>query len=325
MSKRFRAVAFGLVLALAAVATGWQTPGSAAVKTFKVNDPLFGRQWGLRRVGAPAAWQTTQGAGMTIAIVDTGVDRRHEDLAANFLIKKQYDAINNDFDAADLHGHGTSVAGVAAAVGNNRKGVTGVAPKAKIMPVRAFGALEGAAPEDVSDAVRWAADNGANVINLSLGAALPIDPFLTDLQEVSLIYAAIQGSLVVAAAGNSTSPFCSTPAFNPAVLCVGASDEYDRLADFSSYGLRLDVVAPGTSILSTDRFGFYTASQGTSVAAPIVSGVGALLMSMGASNVLAAQIIRSTAKDLGVPGYDVTYGFGRLDAKAAVEMCKQIC
>ena len=214
---------------------------------------------------------------------------------------------------------------MAAAVTNNRKGIAGAAPKAKIMPVRAFGAISGADPADVADGVMWAADNGADVINLSLGAAIPVDPFVTDLQEVSLLYATAQGALVVAAAGNANQPFCSTPAFNPAVLCVGASDELDRLADFSNYFLRLDVVAPGTSILSTERFGYYSASQGTSVAAPFVAGVGALLMSMGASNFQAAQIIRSSAKDLGLPGYDNTYGFGRLDAKAAVELCKQVC
>lgn len=325
--KRLKAVGFGLVISVMAV--GWPSPALAAVK---VNDPMFNRQWGLRRIGAPDAWQTTQGAGMIIAIVDTGVDRRHEDLAANFLVKKQYDAINNDFDAADLHGHGTFVAGIAAAVMNNRKGIAGTAPKAKIMPVRAFGALEGAAAEDVADGVMWATDNGADVINLSLGnPLLPVDPLLTDLQELSMLYATAQGSLVVAAAGNEALPYCTTPSFNPAVLCVGASDQFDQLAGFgrpraaSNYGVRLDVVAPGKSILSTDRYGFYTASQGTSAAAPFVAGVGALLMSMGASNLLAAQIIRTSAKDLGLPGYDNTYGFGRLDAKAAVELCKQIC
>lgn len=321
-SKSARTIGCGLVLALMAVATGWPTPAVAASAP---NDPLFKQQWGLRRIGAPTAWTTAQGAGITIAIVDTGVDKTHEDLKGNFLPAKQYDAINDDFDAADLHGHGTSVAGAAAAVTNNRKGIAGVAPKAKIMAVRAFGALEGANPADVADGVMWAADNGAQVINLSLGAAIPVDPFVTDLQEVSLLYAAAQGSLVVAAAGNASQPFCSTPAFNPAVLCVGASDELDRLADFSNYFLGLDVVAPGVSIITTDKFGLYSSSQGTSLASPYVAGVGALLMSMGASNLQAAQIIRASAKDLGLPGYDNTYGFGRLDAKAAVDLCKEVC
>ncbi len=320
--KRMKAVGCGLAIVLTMAAAAWPSPAVAA--TFP-NDPLFKQQWGLRRIGIQSAWKVTQGAGTTIAIIDTGVDRRHEDLGPNFLRGKQYDAINDDFDAADLHGHGTSVAGVAAAAANNKKGIAGTAPKAKIMAVRAFGALEGADPANVADGIMWATDNGADVINLSLGAAIPVDPFLTDLQEISLAYAAAQGSLVVAAAGNAAAPFCSTPAFNPFVLCVGASTELDTLAPFSNYFLRLDVVAPGTGIISTNRFGFYNATQGTSVAAPYVAGVGALLMSMGATNLQAASIIRATAKDLGLPGYDITYGFGRLDAKAAVEMCQQVC
>ena len=105
---------------------------------------------------------------------------------------------------------------------------------------------------------------------------------------------------------------------------MGASDEYDRLASFSNYGARLDVVAPGVDILSTARFGYQSAS-GTSAAAPFVSGLAAQLMAMGANNVLAGLIIRYTAKDLGLPGYDITYGFGRIDALAAVQLCKQIC
>lgn len=325
--KRLKAVGFGLVLSI--VAVGWPSPALAAVK---VNDPMFNRQWGLRRIGAPDAWQTTQGAGMTIAILDSGVEGRHEDLKANFLAKKQYDSINKDFDAADLNGHGTYVAGIAAAVTNNRKGIAGTAPKAKIMPVRVFSALEQGSLADVAPGVMWAADNGANVINMSLGnPTFPVDPLLTDLVEISMLYAAAQGVLLVAASGNEALPYCTTPSFNPAVLCVGASDQFDQLAGFgrpgagSNYGVRLDVVAPGKSILSTSRFGFYEANQGTSAAAPFVAGVGALLMSMGASNLLAGQIIRASAKDLGLPGYDNTYGFGRLDAKAAVEMCKEIC
>lgn len=327
--KHLKAVGFGLVFSIVAVA--WPSPALAAVK---VNDPMFNRQWGLRRIGAPDAWQTTQGAGATIAVVDTGVYGRHEDLAANFLPKKQYDAINDDSDATDLGatGHGTYVSGVAAAVGNNRKGISGVAPKAKLMAIRASSALAGYRGADVADGVMWAADHGANVINLSLGnPMLPVDVFLDDLLELAVIYATVQGALVVVAAGNEALPYCTSPSFNPAVLCVGASDQFDQLAGFgrpgagSNYGVRLDLLAPGKSILSTDRFGFYTANQGTSAAAPFVAGVGALLMSMGASNLLAAQIIRGTAKDLGLPGYDITYGFGRLDAKAAVDLCKQIC
>ena len=331
-SRRLRAVGCALVLALAAVAVGWPAPASAA--GLKVNDPMFNRQWGLRRIGAPEAWKTTQGQGTIIAIVDTGVNSRHEDLGANFLKSKQYDAINDDFDATDLQGHGTSVAGVAAAVTNNRKGIAGAAPKAKIMAIRASSAITGFREADVADGIMWAADNGANVINLSLGGGgLVVGGVVIEPGEIEFatLYATARGALVVAAAGNGGAdkqgdPICSFPAASPAVLCVGASDELDRLADFSNYFLRLDVVAPGTGILSTEeKFGYYATYRGTSVAAPFVAGVGALLMSMGASNIQAAQIIRASAKDLGLPGYDNTYGFGRLDAKAAVEMCKQFC
>jgi subtilisin family serine protease len=133
------------------------------------------------------------------------------------------------------------------------------------------------------------------------------------------------GALVIASAGNSSTPICGFPAANPAVLCVGASDGLDGIADFSNYGVRLDVVAPGVGLWTTERAGLYTSFNGTSAAAPVVSGVAALLMSMGATNIQAAQIIRLTAKDLGLPGYDITYGFGRVDAKAAVDLCAQIC
>ncbi len=327
-SKPLVRLGCALVLCLVAATAGWPAAAVGAVKAVKVNDPLYNRQWGLKRIGAQEAWKTTQGAGTTIAVVDTGVDRTHEDLKANVLLSKQFDSINDDFDALDLCPatvcHGTAVAGIAAAVANNRKGIAGTAPKAKIMAVRAFGSTELASAVDVTDGINWAADNGADVINLSLGSAagLPVSGYPPE--EVAILYATVQGALVVAAAGNDASPLCTAPAFNPAALCVGASDELDRIADFSNYGARLDVVAPGQSILTTTKFG-YQAFPGTSAATPFVAGVGALLMSMGASNLLAAQIIRATAKDLGLPGYDITYGFGRLDAKAAVALCTQIC
>lgn len=313
----------GCLLAVAIVVGAVWSP-SAGAAAFP-NDPGYARQWFLRRIGVQEAWKTTKGKGVNIAIVDTGIDYRHPDLRANILLKRQYDSINNDFDATDLQGHGTSVAGVAAAVANNKQGVAGVAPEAKLMAVRAFSALEGAAIEDVGESVMWAADNGANVINLSLGGSTPLMATGNPGYDLSFPYAVAKGALVIAAAGNSADPFCGNPANTPAVLCVGATDSLDRLAGFSNYGLRLDVVAPGQGIYTTASPFGYSSSQGTSVASPVVAGLGALLMSMGANNVLAAVIIRASAKDLGLPGYDLTYGWGRVDAKAAVELCKQIC
>ncbi len=189
------------------------------------------------------------------------------------------------------------------------------------MPIRACSRVGGQEcdPDAVGEAIMWAADHGAHVINMSLGGlAWPA-------QEAAVAYAFARGVLVVASAGNSTSPFCGFPAANPEAICVGASDQLDRLASFSSYAVRLDVVAPGVGIRTTARPFGYTNASGTSLSAPFVSGLGALLMSMGANNVLAGLIIRSSAKDLGLPGYDITYGWGRIDADAAVDMCKQLC
>lgn len=315
--QRARLISCFLATALGAVALAWPTPAMAAP-----NDPYYSRQWHHARIGTPTAWKTTTGKGITIAIVDTGVERRHEDLARN-MSRAQYDSVNNDNRADDLQGHGTAVAGAAAAVMNNRRGLVGVAPSAKIMAVRAFSAKAGADPDDVSGGIMWAADHGADVINLSLGTS-STSPLNVAVDIAPVTYAVAQGSLVIAAAGNSSEPQCFTPAISPGALCVGATDNRDALARFSNYGVRLDIVAPGVGIWTTNR-SFYGPSNGTSLASPIVAGVGALLMSMGANNILAAAILRASAKDLGLPGYDLTYGFGRLDAKAAVALCKQIC
>jgi subtilisin family serine protease len=330
-----------IITALAFVAVA--APASAGTP----NDPLYPRQWHLKRIGAPAAWTTAKGVGVTIAIVDTGVNVNHEDLRDR-ISPVRFDAIDGGTNVSDKNGHGTASAGVAAATLGNARGVVGVAPKARIMPIRVFDPNdpEGTAKDaDTAEGVMFAADHGADVINLSLGGGLdprrfglPASPVgalpVPGQSEIATTYATALGSLVVASASNDSQPFCQFPAMNPAVLCVGASDQLDGIAWFSNYGVRLDVVAPGTSIWTTgapygagstlaDRA--YQAPSGTSEAAPIVAGIGALLMSMGANNILAATIIRLSAKDLGTPGYDLTYGFGRVDAAAAVAMCKQLC
>jgi thermitase len=312
-------------MAVATVALGWPTPAMAATP----NDPFYARQWYLRRIGVPDAWKTTQGKGVTIAIIDTGVDRQHEDLKAQ-LVKAQYDSVSGDNFAQDSAGHGTLAAGVAAAATNNKLGIAGVAPKAKIMAVRAFplfNEAEGTSGAAVLDAIMWATDNGANVINLSLSALVPGEDTV-----LGVTYAIANGVLVVASAGNTGLPLCRFPGGHPGAVCVGASDQLDGIASFSNYGLGLDVVAPGTAIWSTGAMhgagattGKYSAPNGTSFAAPMVAGVGALLMGMGADNITASMILRLSSKDLGLPGYDLTYGFGRVDAREAVAMCKELC
>ena len=320
MSKRFRVLGLCMAVLLTAIGGAWPAASSAAPAGLKPNDPYYGRQWYLKRIGVPSAWKHTQGKGIVVAVIDTGVDARHADLKKNLL--KGTDALNNDSDPTDPQGHGTSVSGIIAAVTNNKIGVAGIAPQAKILPIRACSAVgENTCDVDATtNAILYAVQQGADVINMSLGGTLPWPP-----QEAAILAATAAGSLLVASAGNETTPACGFPAANPAAICVGASDGLDGIAVFSNYGVRLDVVAPGVGLWTTERAGLYTSFQGTSAAAPVVSGVAALLMSMGAPNVLAAQIMRATAKDLGLPGYDLTYGFGRIDAKAAVELCAQIC
>jgi thermitase len=313
-----------LVGALAAIAIVSVTLGlaTAAGASTAPNDPYYPRQWGLTRINGPAAWSFGTGKGIVVADIDTGVDYRNGDIRPNLVPGYGHDFLSNDNDPMDPNGHGTMTAGVIGAVTNNRMGVAGVAPNVKIMSLRAC-SLAGEETCDtnaIANAISYAVAHGANVINMSLGGIAP------GPESVQAIAAAAQGVLVVAAAGNAATPVCSFPGAAPGVLCVGATDPFDRLASFSNYGVRLDVVAPGVQIWSTNRYPInYASEDGTSFASPMVAGIGALLMSMGANSVLAGLIIRETAKDLGLPGYDLTYGFGRVDALAAVKLCKQIC
>src|SRR4051794_27500909 len=190
------------------------------------NDPLLDRQWGLSQIKAPGAWSRgALGAGATIAIVDTGVDLNHPDLRDKLL--PGVDLVTDETctpGAQDLNGHGTHVAGIAAAATNNGIGVAGTAPQAKVMPVRVLNAAGAGTTEDISAGIRWAADHGAQVVNLSLGADVSIP--LLDLSGISpaVDYAFAHGAVVVAAAGNSTLPFCSDPSASAHAICVAATD-----------------------------------------------------------------------------------------------------
>jgi len=342
MVPRRRLLFCAITLLVAATAAVW--PSAASAGSYP-NDEFFGRQWHLRRIGAQAAWQVSKGKGITIAVLDTGVDRRHLDLAAN-MSPLQYDAVNGTSDGSEICTydppvkarvcHGTSVAGVAAAVTNNKRGVAGVAPDAKIMAIR-VSTKDNIDDTAVLNGMMWAVDHGAKVINMSITAELATGlPYartlpVPDPWNLGVLYAAARGALITISAGNDNSALCGDPGENPAVLCVGASDSTDQTTFFSNYGVRLDVVAPGLGIWTTsvsspyDTAGYYSPLAGTSFAAPLVAGIGAQLMSMGATNIEAANIIRGTAKDLGLPGYDITYGFGRVDANAAVHLCQQVC
>ncbi|MBW3664672.1 MAG: S8 family serine peptidase [Actinobacteria bacterium] len=317
----------------------WASVVLAAATSLMVlaaGDPYRPVQWGLQRIGAERAWSVADGAGAVVAVVDTGVDLDHPDLADRVLRRQDgtvvgLDVIDEDDDPDDPNGHGTVVAGIVAATADNDIGVAGVAPGAWIMPIRVLDADAGGDGDDVDRAIRWAVDNGADVVNVSLEAVLedgstaPVDPLLAPRRAPTeaVAYAWDHGVLVVAAAGNSGSGSSDYPDSSPVVL-VGASDEDDRRAGFSDTVREDALLAPGVAIISTwcDPCGpggtpSYGEADGTSFAAPHVSGALAVLLSSGLSPGAALARVRQTAVDLGPPGPDREHGVGRLDLAAA--------
>ncbi|NIO72039.1 MAG: S8 family serine peptidase, partial [Anaerolineae bacterium] len=280
------------------------------------NDSYWSSQWGMTKIEAPAAWDITTGSdSVTIAIVDTGVDLFHPDLSGKLV--SGYDFVNNDSDPQDDYGHGTHVAGIAAAKTNNGTGVAGLSWGAKIMPVKVLDDYGSGGYEDVANGIIYAANNGADIINLSLGGTV-YSWTLKDAAE----YAHDLGCVIVAAAGNDNSSV-SYPARYPEVFAVAATDSDDQKASFSNYGPEVDVAAPGVSIRSTYWWGgsTYEWLSGTSQASPHVAGLAALIWAVNPSlnNTQVQSIIKQTADDLGAAGRDNYYGFGRINARRALE------
>jgi thermitase len=287
------------------------------------NDPFYTSQWSLKDfldhdIDAPEAWDLYTGGGnIIIAVIDTGVDLDHPDLQAK--IVGGYDYVNNDGSADDDHGHGTHVAGIAAASSNNGIGIAGVSWGARIMPLKILDAFGNGSTFDLAQAIEDAADSGAKVINMSLGDSCGSSGWPN--VEDAVNYALSKGVMLVAAAGNNFSTPVSCPAAINGVMAVGATDAEDRRASYSNYGDALDIAAPGHSIYSTYLGGGYFSLSGTSMAAPHVSGLAALLWSYAPtlSSGQIETIIESTADDLGAPGRDQYYGFGRINARRALE------
>jgi subtilisin family serine protease len=308
------------------------------------NDPLFSKQWGLTRIQAPEAWQVSTGAGALIAIVDTGVDLRHPDLAAKLVVHKDADFVEPGKAPHDREGHGTHVAGIAGAITNNGIGVAGTAPDAKLLPVRVLDAAGEGTTDWLARGIRYAADKGAHVVNLSLTFTEGLDQVTKITGGLQPVYQAIdyayrRGAVVVASAGNSSFPLCAEPSAHPRVLCVGATDRDDRRSFYSNLDATLTsnfLVAPGGDDLTCEGDIFstylrakesicaprgYEALAGTSMAAPFVSGTAALLAAKGLSNDRIVECITSNTDDLGLPGRDPVFGYGRLNALKAVTSC----
>jgi len=237
------------------------------------NDQYFTEQWGMTKVQAPQAWDITEGSpGISIAILDTGIDMDHPDLADKIVSDVNFtDSPTSDYNG---HKHGTHVAGIAAAIGGNGIGVAGLGYDCSLMNVKVLGDDGFGYASWVAQGIIWAADNGADVINLSLGDTSP-----SVAMEDAVDYAWTKGVVVVAGAGNSggTAPFY--PAYYENCIAVGATDANDQLAYFSNHGTWVDVAAPGVAIYSTLPDGEYNAASGTSMASPHVAGLAGLLFS----------------------------------------------
>lgn len=277
------------------------------------DDPLLDLQWHHAKIGSEAAWARGDAEGMVIAIVDTGVDCAHPDLAGRCL--PGYDYVNDDDDPMDDNGHGTIEAGVAAAITNNGEGVAGLAWGARILPLKAMGGSGGGSIGAIVSSIEHAVDGGADVINLSLGTGSP-DPAL----QAAVEHAAREDVFVAAAGGNSNVRAELFPAGYPEVVGVGGTRQSDTHPPFNT-GPHIEVSAPGWEILTTRLGDGYEAYHGTSEATPLVAGLAALLRAAHPDWTvpdLRARIA-GTAEDLGEPGWDETFGWGRIDADRATD------
>ena len=283
------------------------------------NDPYLGTDlWGMWVIYADKAWDITVGNGsVKVCVVDQGVDYLHEDLAGNYGYGKDMVQGDNDpYPVSPMEFHGTHVAGTIAGVMNNGKGVVGVS-QSLILSCRALNDSGTGSTADVAQCIRWCADTGANVINMSLGGSMPASEL-----ESAVNYAVdTQGVVVVAASGNDGASSVNFPAAYDASIAVGALDTSGSKAYFSNYGPELDVVAPGVFILSTVPFtNQYQYLDGTSMATPHVSGVVALILSKNPnlSPADVRSIINGTAIDMGEIGKDWFYGYGLVNAYRAL-------
>ncbi|OKH21693.1 peptidase S8 [Hydrococcus rivularis NIES-593] len=292
-------------------------------RAFEVpNDPDYGKQWNLRSINIERAWEDTKGAGVTVAVIDTGVSRVPDLQQTEFV--EGYDFVNDKVNATDDNGHGTHVAGTIAQSTNNNYGVAGIAYKAKIMPLKVLSAGGSGTILDIAEAIRFAADRGADVINMSLGGGGE-----SLVMKEAIDYAHQKGVVIVAAAGNSNRNAAEYPARYPHVIGVAATDLAGKKAPYSNYGAAVDIAAPGGSnegkilqetIDPRTNQPVFMGFQGTSMAAPHVAGVAALIKASGISNpdeVL--SVLQKSARTVSEDPFN-HFGAGHLDSTAAVKL-----
>ncbi len=268
--------------------------------------------WGVGRIGSTQVWPKNSGSGVIVAVVDTGVQLDHTDLAAN--IVTGFDFVNNDTSAYDDNGHGTHVAGIISGV-DNADGIVGVSHSAKIMPIKVMNNLGQGYLSDIVKGINYAVDHGAKVINLSLGTTGD-----SIVLKDAVNYAFRKGSIVVAAAGNASGQPCLYPAAYDNAICVMATDQDNKLATFSNVGG--EISAPGVSNYSTYLGNKYAYLSGTSMATPHVAGALANILAYCGDCTIseAREILRTSAADLGDLGKDILFGYGLVDLVKAYSL-----
>lgn len=285
------------------------------------NDPDYGKQWNLRAINVERAWAESKGEGITIAVIDTGVSPVPDLEQTEFV--EGYDFVNDRTEALDDVGHGTHVAGTIAQSTNNNYGVAGIAYKAKIMPLKVLG-YNGGTVADIAEAIRFAADNGADVINMSLGGGGD-----SHLMRDAIDYAHKKGVVIIAAAGNENENSASYPARYGKVISVSALDAIGEKAPYSNFGAGIDISAPGGSdkglivqetITGSNQQPSFEGYQGTSMASPHVAGVAALIKATGIKDPdEVREILVKSSRQIAEDPFN-HYGAGQLDAGAAVQL-----
>ena len=282
-----------------------------------VNDPYFSSQWHLSKIQAPSGWKSTAGSSnLKIAIIDTGVEATHPDLKDKLL--SGWNFYSGNSDTSDVHGHGTAVAGTAAAAANNGVGVASVAFGAAILPIRVTDDNGYAYESTIAKAVNWAADQGSRVANISFRVSN------SSTIKSAARYFQSKGGVVVVSSGNDG--LFDSAADNPYVLTVSATDSNDAITSWSNTGNNIDLAAPGLYILTTHPGAGYSYWSGTSFSAPVVAGAAALVLSANPtlSGVEAADILKKSADDVGAAGWDTQYGAGRVNVSRAVSMASAV-
>ncbi|MEI2577382.1 DUF5942 domain-containing protein [Scytonema sp. PRP1] len=290
------------------------------------NDPYYSKQWNLHNINIEGAWTQTKGKDITVAVIDTGITRVRDLVETEFV--PGYDFVNDRVEADDDNGHGTHVAGTIAQSTNNSYGVAGIAYEAKLMPLKVLSDYGGGTVADIAEAIKFAADNGADVINMSLGGGGE-----SHLMKDAIEYAHRKGVVIIGAAGNENQNSASYPARYPYVIGVSALGPDGERAPYSNFGAGVDISAPGGSdagkilqeTIDPENKGVnvFLGFQGTSMAAPHVAGVAALVKASGVKEpdeIL--EVLKQSARTVQDDGLNY-YGAGLLNADAAVQRATQ--